>query len=139
MIGQKGLGESGWADLSQTSRLCDHNKKAGYLRRYPAFSDILRPVLLGFAYPEHFGPTYGAHTLSCSAAILHGYSLGVPHFPFCMTLNTVRLHWFTSFLSINDKACLSVMSIAPQSQFEGNRSLDCSIMLGIYLSLLACQ
>jgi len=41
---------------------------------------------------EHLGSAYGAHTLSCRLTILHGYGLGVFHFPFGAAFHAVSLH-----------------------------------------------
>jgi hypothetical protein len=53
-------------------------------------------LLLALAYSEHLGPTYGTHTLSGRPAVLHGYALGIFHFPLGTALHAVCLHLFTS-------------------------------------------
>jgi len=52
--------------------------------------------VLALAYSEHLGATYGAGTLGCRFAILHGNGLGIPHFSLGTALDTICLHWFTS-------------------------------------------
>ena len=54
----------------------------------------LIPVLLGlgFAYSEDFGAAGRAQALSCRLTILHGYALGVLHFPFSAAFHAVCLH-----------------------------------------------
>ena len=55
--------------------------------------------ILALPYPEHFGPTYGAHTLSSWLTILHGYALGIFHFPFSAAFDTICLHESTSLFN----------------------------------------
>ncbi len=52
------------------------------------------PVMpaLALPYPEHLGLAYWAYTLSCRLTILHGYALGVLHFPFSTAFDTIGLH-----------------------------------------------
>jgi hypothetical protein len=65
---------------------------------------------LGFPYSEHLGSTSGACTLCRRFAILHGYSLGVFHFPFGSALHTICLHQATSFLVKKHKTFIRKMS-----------------------------
>ena len=59
---------------------------------------IVMPTIpaLALPYPEHLGAAYGADTLSCRLAVLHGYAFRVLHFPFGAAFHTVRLHRSTS-------------------------------------------
>jgi hypothetical protein len=59
-------------------------------------------VVLSLAYPEHLGPAYRADTLGCRLTILHGYSLGVLHFPLGPALHTIGLHLSTSLFAMKD-------------------------------------
>ena len=51
---------------------------------------------LAFAYPEHLGPACGTDALSRRLPILHGYALGILHFPLGAALHTIGLHLLTS-------------------------------------------
>ena len=56
---------------------------------------------MAFANAEYLGATGRADVLSRRPTILHGYDLGILHFPLGFTLNTVRLHHdspFTTYL-----------------------------------------
>ena len=78
-------------------------EKAGYLSpRGPALieSEFPNGCRLSLAYPEHLRPTYGTHTLGCRLAILHGYALGILHFPFSTTFHTICLHSLPPLLGI---------------------------------------
>jgi hypothetical protein len=47
---------------------------------------------MALADAEDLGATNRADILSCRLAILHGYDLGISHFPLGPALNTVSLH-----------------------------------------------
>ena len=49
-------------------------------------------ISLALAYSEHLCPAYGTDTLGCRLTILHGYWLGVFHFPFGAAFDTIGLH-----------------------------------------------
>jgi len=51
---------------------------------------------LALTYFEHLGAAYGADTLCCRPAVLHGDSLGILHFSLGTTFHTIALHWVTS-------------------------------------------
>ncbi len=78
-------------------------KQVGWMIAYKAKSSLTLDIsiyelsyecqLLAFSYSEHLSATYGANTLSCWFAVLHGYGLGIPHFPLGAALNTVCLHF----------------------------------------------
>ena len=55
---------------------------------------------LGVADSEHLGPAYGACSLGCRFAILHGYVLGVFHFSFRPAFYTVCLHSWPPLLDL---------------------------------------
>ena len=69
---------------------------------------------LALTDPKHLGPTCGTYTLSCWFTILHGYGLGVLHFPFGTAFHTVCLHYLTSTFrfTMNHRPFGTVMSIA---------------------------
>ena len=72
-----------------------NNRRAGcLLHEYPALSITWIPGISASTLPNpvHFSPTYRAHALSCWLPILHGYRLGVFHFPFGSAFHTVCLH-----------------------------------------------
>ena len=54
-------------------------------------SVVLTPTVSALPYPEHLSPTCGAYTLSCRLPILHGYRLGVLHFPLGSAFHTICL------------------------------------------------
>ena len=54
-------------------------------------------VVLTFAYSEHLGVAYRAHTLGCRLAILHGYGSGIFDFPLGAAFNTICLHLSLQF------------------------------------------
>ena len=71
-------------------------------RSYPLgflFSLARCNISLAFANPEHFRAAYRANPLSRRPTILHGYGLGILHFPFGMALYTISLHFFNPPLS----------------------------------------
>jgi len=74
---------------------------------------ILTPAIsaLTLADSEHLSPTYGTHALCGWLTILHDYALGILHFSFGAAFHTVRLHLFTSLLSMKDKLFLPILSI----------------------------
>ena len=47
---------------------------------------------MAFTDAEDLGATSRADVLSCRPTILHGYDLGILHFPLGPALNTIRLH-----------------------------------------------
>ena len=49
-------------------------------------------LVLALSDSEHLSPACGAYPLSCRLTILHGYGLGILHFPFSAALNAIRLH-----------------------------------------------
>ena len=67
---------------------------------------------LAFAYPEHLSPTYGTHTLGCWLTVFHGDALGVFHFSFSATFNTIRLHFSTPLFILKLKLFALTMSRA---------------------------
>ncbi len=82
-------------------------------KEYPALLLIPTTITLTstFPYPEHLSTACGTHPLSCGLTILHGYALGILHFPFGAAFHTVRLHLSTSFLSMKDKPFPPILSI----------------------------
>ena len=73
-------------------------KKAGHLYVKDAQpSTILIPTALALPYQEHLGAARGTYTLGRWLTVLHGYALGVPHFPFGSTLDAVGLHSLPPF------------------------------------------
>ncbi len=60
---------------------------------YPAHSESSGMVPeLTLPDSKHLGPAYGTSPLSRWLAILHGYALGIFHFPFGAAFHTVCLH-----------------------------------------------
>ena len=69
-------------------------------------------VALTLANSEHLGAAYGASTLGCRLIVLHGYALGIFHFPFGAAFHAVCLHPVHLLLlsignSMNDKLFLA--------------------------------
>ena len=52
---------------------------------------------MALADAEDLGATNRADIPSCRSAILHDYGLGIFHLPLGPALNTISLHWPTSF------------------------------------------
>ena len=65
---------------------------------------------MALADAEDLGATSRADVLNCRPVILHDYGLGIFHFPLGLALNTIGLHWSTSFLITNDKVFPPKMS-----------------------------
>jgi hypothetical protein len=63
---------------------------------------LLALLVLRLTNPEHLGTAYRAHTLSRRLTILHGYFLGVFHFPLGPTFHAIGLHLFTSLFALKD-------------------------------------
>ena len=75
------------------------NEKAGYLSQIPSLAQNCNSnqlLALIFSDSEHLSPTCGTYPLSCRPTILHGYCLGILHFPFGTAFHTICLHWSTS-------------------------------------------
>ena len=54
-------------------------------------SKIPLPIRSALPYPEHLSATRGAHALSRSLAMPHGYGLGILHFLLGSTFHTIGL------------------------------------------------
>ena len=91
--------------------MCNLKEKGWVLVKDTQPSVVLTPTVSALPYPEHLSAACRAYTLSRRLAVLHGYRLGVLHFPFGSAFHTVCLHLSASFLATNNRTLLHTMSI----------------------------